>query len=320
MRDHTCRVSVVLCTFNRAELLGPALDAVLSQTEETPAYEVLLVDNNSRDATPTVVQQRADKAGSRLRYVFEGQQGLSFARNAGIVHARGDIVAFTDDDIRVTPNWVSSIQAAFDAHPHVDCIGGRILPEWSAPPPPWLTRNLWVGALALQDYGAEPFILDPNSPVCLAGANLAFRKQVFEDIGPFSAEFGSRSEDTELMTRFWGSGRTAMYVPDITVAAPVPPDRLTKAYFRAWHVRTGSYARLAEEIMPPGGSEPAQFRRVLGIPLFAVRELARHAVWWIKESLRRREAEAFWHEGQVREIVAYMRESCARYHRTSGVR
>ena len=114
MTDDFCRVSIVLCTFNRAQLLGPALDAVLSQTEGSPPYEVLVVDNNSRDHTRELVQQRQATAGPRLRYVFEAQQGLSFARNAGIAHARGDLVAFTDDDIRVAPNWVSSIQKAFD--------------------------------------------------------------------------------------------------------------------------------------------------------------------------------------------------------------
>ena len=230
MTDDFCRVSIVLCTFNRAQLLGPALDAVLSQTEGSPPYEVLVVDNNSRDHTRELVQQRQATAGPRLRYVFEAQQGLSFARNAGIAHARGDLVAFTDDDIRVAPNWVSSIQKAFDTHADVDCVGGRILPEWSAPPPRWLTRDTWVGALALQDYGPERFSVDPANPVCLAGANLLFRKQVFDGIGAFSTEFGSRSEDTELMTRFWSSGRRAMYVPEVAVAAPVSEDRLTKAY------------------------------------------------------------------------------------------
>jgi glycosyltransferase involved in cell wall biosynthesis len=310
-----CRVSVVLCTFNRAHLLGPAMDAVLSQIEGSPPYEVVLVDNNSRDHTRELVQERQATAGPRLRYVFEAQQGLSFARNAGIDHARADLVAFTDDDIRVAPNWVSSIQKAFDMHADVDCVGGRILPEWSAPPPRWLTRNVWVGALALQDYGPERFIVERTNPVCLAGANLSFRKDVFDEIGGFSTEFGSRSEDTELMTRFWISGRRAMYVPEIAVAAPVSEDRMTKEYFRAWHVRTGSYARLAEEVAPRANGHPA-LRRVLGIPLFAIRELAGHASSWISESLHRREAEAFWHECQLREIAGYMRDSRARHCRT----
>ena len=139
---------------------------------------------------------------------------------------------------------------------------------------------------------------------------------MFEDIGTFSTEFGSRAEDTELMTRFWRSGRRAMYVPDITVTAPVPADRLTKAYFRSWHVRTGSYTRLAEEIAPRANGEPLRPRRVLGIPLFAIRELAAHTWSWIGESLR--EAEAFWHEGQVLEIVGYMRDSRARHQATGA--
>ena len=316
MTDDFCRVSIVLCTFNRAQLLGPALDAVLSQTEGSPPYEVLVVDNNSRDHTRELVQQRQATAGPRLRYVFEAQQGLSFARNAGIAHARGDLVAFTDDDIRVAPNWVSSIQKAFDTHADVDCVGGRILPEWSAPPPRWLTRNAWVGALALQDYGPERFFVDPANPVCLAGANLLFRKQVFDEIGAFSTEFGSRSEDTELMTRFWSSGRRAMYVPEVAVAAPVSEDRTDKGVL-------SSLACANRQLCPARGGNRAARGWRAGTPSSRTRDPAfrRSRAGRARVVVHQRVAPparsgGFWHECQLREILGYMRDSRARHCRT----
>ncbi|MGH8639481.1 MAG: glycosyltransferase family A protein, partial [Burkholderiales bacterium] len=119
-------VSVVLCTFNRSQLLGGAVEALLRQDPETPAYEVIVVDNNSTDATRDVIE--GFLPGGRVRYQFESRQGLSVARNRGIEIARGDIIAFTDDDVRVRPAWVRSIVQAFAEHQDVDMIGGKVQP------------------------------------------------------------------------------------------------------------------------------------------------------------------------------------------------
>jgi glucosyl-dolichyl phosphate glucuronosyltransferase len=307
-------VTVVLSTFNRAGLLGPAIDALLSQSNLTPNYEVIVVDNNSTDETAALVHRQMDHplAKGRLRYLFEAQQGLSHARNAGTASARSDLVVFTDDDVRVADNWVRVVHDSFEAHPEVNCVSGRILPVWESPRPAWLTPRHWVGPLALQDYGDRPLLLDQQRPVSLAGANFAFRRQVLESLGGFAAEY-ARAEDSEFLLRFWGAGHRALYVPEMTVYAPVQAERLTKDYHRRWHVHTGSLTRVAEELTGAalgGGKRPV---RVFGIPSFALTELASEALLWIFDSVRGRESDAFWHEGQVRELVAYMRESRARY-------
>lgn len=314
-----CAVSIVLCTFNRARLLGPAIEGLLSQSPATPLHELLIVDNNSTDATRQVVERYMAVAGERLRYEFEPMQGLSDARNAGIRAARADIVAFTDDDVRVAPNWVEVIERTFDAHPDVDCLGGRTLPEWPLEPPAWLTSLHWVGPLALQDYGDVPFIVDARQAICLAGANFAFRKPVFEHIGPFSPDY-PRSEDTELMIRLWRSGRRAMYVPDMVAHAAVQPERLQKKYHRDWHFNIGRCnARMAfgELTDADGGlrdTVPA-VKRLLGVPRFAVRQLAVEGVRWLLGLARRHEAQAFWHELHARAIAGYMYESAAIHRR-----
>ena len=307
-------VSVVLSTFNRAQVLGPALDALLGQHSSAPEYEVIVVDNNSTDATPSIVQSRltGGRGGPRLRYVFEPRQGLSNARNAGIASARSGLVAFTDDDVRVRPDWVRVIKESFDARPDVACVSGPVLPIWESPPPAWLTSRHWLGPLALQDYGNESFLLDRKTPLSLAGANLAFRIQVFDRIGPFSPAY-ARAEDSELLLRFWGHGYRAAYVPAMIIDALVPPERMTKDYHRRWHVHTGSFSRLAEELS--AACESPQIGRILGVPRFAFGELAAEGLAWFGHASRGREAEAFWHEGQVRELVAYMRESRDHYRR-----
>src|SRR5438876_3486068 len=112
----TCDVSVVLCTYNRAALLQPAIDALLSQTGDV-SYEIIVVDNNSTDATGSVIREIVARAGGRVVYTFEPQQGLSHARNRGLALARASIIAFTDDDVRVAPDWVQQLNRAFAADP-----------------------------------------------------------------------------------------------------------------------------------------------------------------------------------------------------------
>ena len=313
-----CAVSIVLSTCNRASLLGPAIDSLVQQIDTSPPYELVIVDNNSSDETRAVVERRM---GGRVpvRYVFEPRQGLSYARNSGIEAARADLVAFTDDDVRVAGDWVPVIKRTFDARPDVDCLGGRTLPVWPSTPPRWLTRRHWVGPLALQDYGDEPFIVDATRVLCLAGANVAFRRRVFDRIGLFSPAF-PRSEDTELMLRLWRSGARALYVPGMMAHAVVQPERLTKHYHRMWHSNIGRCnARMVLDEMtgPTGGLRPTmpEFTRVLGVPLFAVRQLMGEVLRWFLHTVRAQDAEAVWHEVMARALVGRIRESVALHRR-----
>src|SRR5439155_3374606 len=114
---------------NRAVRLKAALDALLAQ-DTSLDYEVIVVDNNSSDDTARVVRDVAFCRNDCVRYVFEGRQGLSHARNRGIDEARADMIAFTDDDVRVATDWVGQIARAFDEREDVDYVGGRVLPSW----------------------------------------------------------------------------------------------------------------------------------------------------------------------------------------------
>jgi glucosyl-dolichyl phosphate glucuronosyltransferase len=314
-----CRVSVVLSTVDRAQLLDVALDRLLGQRAESTPYEVIVVDNNSSDGTRALVMRRQESSEGRLRYVFERKRGLSHARNAGTAAARAPIVAFTDDDVRVAGDWVEVIDRTFAVHPDVDCLGGRTLPVWPSGVPTWLTRLHWVGPLALQDYGDEQVVVDATRALCLAGANFAFRTSVFSRIGLFAPEY-PRSQDTEFMLRFWRAGGRALYVPGMTVHAAVQADRLTKAYHRRWHTNVGrSNAQMAlEEATAADGALRTvvpDVRRAFGVPIFAVRQIGREALAWGRETLRGHAPEAFWHELQVRALFAYARESRALFRR-----
>src|SRR5207249_4997559 len=119
----TPQVSVIMSTYNRGELLDDAVRSVLAQrVDSTPPFELIVVDNNSTDTTREIIERFA-AADRRVRHLFEPQQGLSFARNAGIREARAPLIAFIDDDVRAEPDWVAAIVRAFRDQPDADMVG-----------------------------------------------------------------------------------------------------------------------------------------------------------------------------------------------------
>lgn len=312
-------VSVVISTYNRCDMLATALESVLAQDTNGVRYEVIVVDNNSTDRTRTVVEDFIARGHSNLRYAFEGKQGLSHARNAGISIARAPIIAFTDDDVLAARSWVAEIKRTFDEHSEVDFAGGKVLPRWETEPPAWLTRDNW-SPLALQDYGEAPFYVNAEKPICLVGANLYFRREVFERTGLFTPDFqrvkngiGS-TEDHEFLLRIWHAGGQGLYVPDIIVTADVQPDRFTKAYHRRWHTGHGKFCalmRLSEQFDLDGRllEKPLKTAKLFGAPAFVYRELMEISGHWLKATLQRDKDRAFQHENRVRHLASYIRAS-----------
>jgi glucosyl-dolichyl phosphate glucuronosyltransferase len=295
------QLSVVISTYNRCTLLERALRSVLAQhPEATPPFEVIVVDNNSTDATAEVVHRFA-RSNDHVRYVFEHRQGLSNARNAGIAAARAPLVAFTDDDVRAEPDWVAAIVGAFADHPDVDVVGGRVLPLWPAAPPEWLTRAHWA-PLALVDYGEQPFVITADRAVCLVGANLACRRSLFDVVGLFATELqrvrdgiGSL-EDHEFLLRLLRFGRKALYEPRVSIFADIQANRLEPAYHRRWHAGHGRFYALlrAEDVERTGVGT------LFGVPAHLYRQAATDALGWLRAFVLRRASEAFAYEFRLR--------------------
>jgi glucosyl-dolichyl phosphate glucuronosyltransferase len=101
------KITVIMCTYNRCHSVARAMGSVAASTlPNSVKWEVIVVDNNSSDQTRQVIEDFCGWHLGRFRYVFEPKQGLSHARNAGIQEAQGNILAFTDDDVTVQPNWL----------------------------------------------------------------------------------------------------------------------------------------------------------------------------------------------------------------------
>ena len=176
-------LSVVICTYNRAELLRLALETLLRQQPAGLTYEVVVVDNNSTLETRAVVDEVA-RHNSCVRYVRETRQGNAHARNTGVACARAPIVAFLDDDVTVHDKWLEIILRAFK-ETNADFVGGKVLPRWEETPPSWLDTANWAPIAAL-DYGDLPFAITSKNPLCLLTANIAFKKELFSKHGEFS--------------------------------------------------------------------------------------------------------------------------------------
>ncbi len=299
-------VSVVLCTVNRAARLGDALTALVRQVD-APPYEVIVVDNNSTDGTRHVAEAFAESG--LVRCVHEPAQGVSHARNLGVATASADIVAFSDDDVRVDPTWIRAIARAFAEHPDVDMVGGKVEPEWQAQPPAWLGQA-GHAPLAIVDYGAEPFRIAPDAPRCLISANVAIRRRSLERLHGFSPRLqrvrdgiGS-TEDHDFQMRLLETGAAALYDPRIAARAIVPPERLTKRYHRAWHQGHGRFYALMRDPL----FERSRAGALFGVPAHVYRSAVGEAAGWALSLARGRTSAAFAHELKLRFLTAFARQ------------
>src|SRR5262245_14156136 len=161
-------VTLLVCTFNRSADLKEMLEtALVQETDRSFTYEVLVVDNNSTDDTRRVVDDLIRGGHSNLRYVFERRQGKGFALNTGLAATRGHIYTIADDDFILPRCWVRRIVEGFRQHPEASFVSGKVLPLWPSDVPAWAAGAEHRSALALADYGDQPFFADENRQLCL---------------------------------------------------------------------------------------------------------------------------------------------------------
>lgn len=203
-------VSVIVCTRDRAEILADSLVGILAS--DHPEFEVLVIDNApSTDATRDVVAAIDDP---RLRYVREPRGGLSPARNRAYAEARGDLLVFTDDDVRVDAGWLRALLVGFTRAPHVGCVTGPVLGAELATPAQWYfeSRVKWSKLLETRIYDLEGHRddEDPMYPYRVGqygtGANFAVTREAYRAMGGMDLALGVGSrvpagEDLDFFLR-----------------------------------------------------------------------------------------------------------------------
>lgn len=209
------RISVVVSTCNRAGDLPQLFEALGRQTANAHgAWELVIVDNRSTDATAQTLRALAERATFPVTCVFEGRQGKSYGLNAGIEAARGDVIAFTDDDGVPAADWLERLQAHFDVRAQAVCVGGRV--ELFDPADAPITIRT----------SREPAVVDMSSfaafDIPVIGCNMAIRRQVLRDLGPYDVNLGpgaraGTAEDVDMLYRLVSGGHRIEYDPAVLV-------------------------------------------------------------------------------------------------------
>ncbi|MEH2353706.1 hormogonium polysaccharide biosynthesis glycosyltransferase HpsE [Nostoc sp.] len=230
--------TVAIPTYNGAKRLPKVLDLLLNQTGiESLNWEVIIIDNNSKDETNQVADyyQKKFNQNFKLRYFQEKQQGIAFARMRAINEARGEFIAFIDDDNLPASDWVFQSYTFGKEHPHAGAWSGQIHGDFEVSPPKDFTRI--QAFLAVREHGLQPYLFDANNLRLPPGAALVVRKQAWSESVPEELVFKGRlnklmvgGDDTEALLYLHKAGWEIWYNPSMHINHQIPHWRLEKDY------------------------------------------------------------------------------------------
>lgn len=260
------KISVIICTYNRAQSLNETIKCLSYQSLKFDNWELIIVDNNSSDDTKKIIDDYTS-IFPNINYKYQPKQGLSYARNLGIISATGSIIVFTDDDVLPEINWLEKIQNNMEVY-NCDACGGYIYPKWEIAPPSWLTEKFYgFLALKIEDNGPRKLSQFDEMPF---GANMIFKKTVFSKYGYFDTSKGRKGnvlaggEDIEMFDRIISKGCVVYYFPNIKVAHKIEAFRVKKSYFRRW--------RFEGSINIAKTSNFEHAKSIFGIPIYLLNQ------------------------------------------------
>ncbi len=219
-------ITVIICTYNRSELLQKALNSLVNQDAKNVDFEVLVIDNNSTDNTKDIVKSFYRKLN--LRYVFEKKQGLSNARNRGVAEASGEFLAFVDDDAILPSDWLRQLSFVIKKY-NPSIFGGPIFPYYNHKKPKWFLDKYEIRKIS----NNKRFL---KKTEFLSGSNMVFHYKIFQRIGYFKTDFGmlgkkiSLGEESELLARAHKSNVRIFYVPNLYVLHFTPLYKMSVLY------------------------------------------------------------------------------------------
>lgn len=229
------KLSVVICSYNRAKYIVNAIKSLYNQTIDKSLFEVFVVDNNSTDNTKQVCQQFIESTSDfNITYVEEKRQGATFARNTGAMLAKGEYLVFMDDDAEANNDFLEKILLFLKKHPQADGVGGRIIPLYIPSEPKWM--SYYVSSLvgnfdystSVKEFAPEKFPLE---------SNMITPKKLFDEVGGFdenllgvvgTLRIGGESKGYHI--KLQKMGKKIFYDPDIIVRHVIETEKLTRAY------------------------------------------------------------------------------------------
>ncbi|NEP18530.1 MAG: glycosyltransferase family 2 protein [Leptolyngbya sp. SIO4C1] len=230
--------TVAIPTYNGAERLAAVLQSLCWQLNvEGLAWEIIIVDNNSRDRTAEVVRelQATWPIQAPLRYVFERRQGAGYARNRAVQVAASPLIGFLDDDNLPGMTWIAAAHRFAQANPQVGVMASRIQGDFETSPPENFERI--ASLLALTERGPQPIIYAPERKVIPPSAGIVVRKRAWLDNVPDELVLTGRAggsmipgEDTESILHIQKAGWEVWYNPHMRLHHRIPTARLTRQY------------------------------------------------------------------------------------------
>jgi len=228
-------LSIVICSYNRANYISDALNSLFAQTAGLNFFETIIVDNNSTDNTSDVFKNwRASHTNGSFTYLTETKQGASFARNTGAASAKSQWLCFMDDDAVANPDYVKNIIKHIETKPDAIGFGGRIIPKYIPSEPKWM--SYYVSSLVGNfDYAPTACAFENGKyPI---ESNMIVKKAVYDSIGGFNTNLPGvvgtiriGGEGKELFYKILALGHTIYYDPSICVQHVVEVKKLTPEY------------------------------------------------------------------------------------------
>lgn len=240
-------ISVIVCTYNRDIYLPKTLAHLANQSADKSLYEVLIIDNNSKDDTAQIAKDFIENdSATNASYFIELNQGHTYARNRGIKEAKGQIFTFIDDDAFVDVDYIKNIHHYFNFNKEVKAIGGKIIPVYETERPKWMSK-FFLPLVSALDMGNHPKRFSGSKfPI---GANMSFKKEVFEKYGLFDVNLGRRGtgleggDEKEVFLRLKKNNEEIHYVPNVVVNHIIPAKRTTMEYVKGLAMGVGSSER-----------------------------------------------------------------------------
>lgn len=230
-------VSIVIITYNRAEMLHRALEtAVQQETDGKFSYEIIVIDDGSTDGTSNVVREVAIRFRVFVRYIRQGRGGIALARNTGVAAARGNWIAFFDDDQVAESDWLKNL-IDIGWKMGADCVAGTIRLDLLEEE---LSR---LGPVCRSMLGENTY---PPKPAILRGkklpptGNILINRKVFNSVGLFDTSMLSGRSDTDIASRIRAAGFVTWVAPNAVVHHRILPYRLECNYFRITSLSWGS--------------------------------------------------------------------------------
>ncbi|MBS7254394.1 glycosyltransferase family 2 protein [Flavobacterium branchiicola] len=236
------KYSIIVCSYNRFNFLSETISSILDVLKERSDFELLIIDNNSSDETPSLKEKYSKN--SNVKYFFETQQGLSYSRNRGMTESSGNILVYLDDDIEIVDDYFTFCDEIF-LNDHISISGGKVIP-YKVNVPIWLPQKYYF-LVSVYDLGN-----DPKEVKYLMGGNFAIRRNAALKIGFYDTALGRNGkklaggEEIDYQNRAVKLGYKMYYSPKQNILHKIN-EKLNMVYVLSYARELGISERIIDQ-------------------------------------------------------------------------